>query len=90
MPASESRIDQARRRVRVARHSIVAVAAAAFAVIGLAARAAHPATHTSGSSSASTAATSSDSQDGSFSFDGGGSISPSSSFDTPSIQSGGS
>lgn len=86
MAANESRIEAAKRRVRVARYSIGALAATALAVFGFAVRDAHPATHSS--KATSPAATDSAVATGdSFSFDGGGSISPSSSFDNPTVQS---
>ena len=88
MAVPESRIEAARRRVRIARYSIGAVAAAAFGLLGIAARDAHPATHT-GSTVASTTATNQESQEDSFSYDGGASIAPSSS-STPAVQSSGS
>jgi hypothetical protein len=91
MAANESRMELARRRVRVARYSIGALATAAFAMVGLAARSSHPATTHARTSSGSVTrnVTADDSQDDGFSFDGGGFISPSTS-DTPTIQSGGS
>jgi hypothetical protein len=90
MAVPESRIEAARRRLRVARYSIGAAAAAAFALFGVAVRDAHPATH-SGSTVASTSATTAQSQaqEDSFSYDGGASIAPSSS-NTPTVQSSGS
>jgi hypothetical protein len=87
MPAG-SRIETARRRVRIARYSIGAVATAAFALIGLAARDAHPATHGSSPTTVEDV-TQQSQQDDAFGFDGGGFISPSTS-SSPSIQSGGS
>jgi hypothetical protein len=87
MPA-RSRIETARRRVRVARYSIGAVATAAFGLIGLAARDAQPATHGSSSPTVQNL-TQQTQQDDGFGFDGGGFISPSTS-SSPSIQSGGS
>jgi hypothetical protein len=90
MAANESRIEAARRRVRVARYSIGAVAATAFALVGFAVRDAHPATQTNSQSAVTSDDRSGEIETESFDFGGGGSISPSSSFDTPSVQSGGS
>jgi hypothetical protein len=91
MAVNESRMEAARRRIRIARYSIGALATAALAMIGLAARSSHPATaHARSSSNAVTrTARADDTQEEGFSFDGGGFISPSTS-DTPTIQSGGS
>jgi hypothetical protein len=90
MAVPESRIEAARRRVRVARYTIGAVATAAFALFGLAARDAHPATHTGSTAASSSAtATAARTQQDSFSFDGGSSIAPSASA-APSVQTGGS
>jgi hypothetical protein len=86
MPA-ESRVEAARRRVRIARYSIGALATAAFGLFGLAARDAHPATHGTGTTARNV--TQRQQRDDSFSFNGGGFISPSTS-DSPSIESGGS
>jgi len=76
----------ARRRLRVARYSIGAVAVTAFAAFGLAVRAAHPATHTG----TATVATATASTDSSTSFGGSASISPAPQASTPTIQSSGS
>src|SRR5262249_53270694 len=91
MAANESRMELARRRIRIARYSIGALATAVFAMVGVAARSSHPATaHARTSSSSATRnVNAADSQEEGFSFDGGGFISPSTS-DTPTIQSGGS
>jgi hypothetical protein len=86
--AVESRIQIARRRVRIARYSIGAVATGAFAVLGLAARDAHPATQTRPAVAASSLTTAQE-QDDTFSFGGGGSIGPSAS-GAPTVQSSGS
>ena len=88
-----SRIEPVRRRVRILRYLIGAVAAAGFAGAAVAARASHPATHhaTTAASSAATASSSQDdqSQQQSNSFGFGDSfVSPSQS--APSVQSGGS
>jgi hypothetical protein len=88
MAVPESRIEAARRRLRIARYSIGAAAAAAFALLGVAARDAHPATHTS-STAVSASATTQESQGDSFSYDGGAYIAPSSS-NSPVVQSSGS
>ena len=94
MAANETRMEAARRRIRIARYSIGAVAAAAFALFGFAVRDAHPATHADNSSATTSNVSTSDddtfSDDNSFSFDGGGSIGSSDSFSAPSVQSGGS
>ena len=89
MAINESRIEAAHRRVRIARYSIGAMTAVAFPLIGIAVRDAHPATHTGSTPVVSTGATAQQQQDDSFSFDGGGSISPSTS-SAPTIQSSGS
>ena len=91
MPVNESRMETARRRIRIARYSIGALATAAFAVVGIAARSSHPATTQARSASNAVSRTvrSDDSQADGFSLEGGGFISPSTS-DTPTIQSGGS
>jgi hypothetical protein len=84
--APASRMQLARRRLRVARYSIGAVAVTAFAAFGFAVRAAHPATH----KSTSTAATATASADQSLTFGGGASISPAPQTSAPTIQSSGS
>jgi hypothetical protein len=91
-----SRIEIARRRIRLVRYTAGVLAAAAFATFAVAARNAHPGTH-AGSGSASTdsttAVTSSDDYNDDESGDsfGFGSSSVSPSYDsTPSVQSGGS
>ena len=82
-----SRIDTARRQVRIARYSLGAAAVAGFALFAAAARASHP-----GASTATPAPSTSSYEDDSQStqsFDfGNGSIGPSSG--APSVQSGGS
>jgi hypothetical protein len=83
-----SRIEQARRRLRVARVSIGATVAAGFLVFALAARASHPGTHHSQVSSAASSSDDVPTQGDDFSF-GSGSISPSTG-STPTLQSGGS
>jgi hypothetical protein len=85
-----SRIEQARRRLRVARLSIGVTAAVGFLVFTLAARASHPGTHSSRASSRATTSASDDfeSQSDDFSF-GSASISPATG-GTPMVQSGGS
>jgi hypothetical protein len=84
-----SRIEQARRRLRVARVSIGATAAAGFLVFALAARVSHPGTHHT-QVSTNSAATSDDSQFQSDDFGfGSGSISPSTGA-APTLRSGGS
>jgi hypothetical protein len=77
----------ARRRLRVARYSIGAVALSAFAAFGFVVRDAHPATH----STATTAAASSTATDNSATFFGGSAaISPAPQTFTPQVQSSGS
>ena len=92
MAVPESRIEAARRRIRIVRYSILSAAAGAFALFGIAARDAHPATHASGSAAVSTdtATAAATNQDDSFGFGGGASISPSSGSSAPDVQSGGS
>jgi hypothetical protein len=70
--ATPSRLQLARRRLRVARYSIGAATLTAFAAFGFAVRDAHPATHTS----TSTASTASSTDDSSTYFGGSASISP--------------
>jgi hypothetical protein len=84
-----TRIEAARRKVRIAKVAVGITAAAGLAVFAGLARAAHPGTH---ASSAATSATSS-SQQSSFGDDyfgsGGSTIGPSGSA-SPQLQSGGS
>jgi len=82
-----SRLERARRQVRVARYSLGAAAVAGFALFAVAARVAHPGTSTP-APSASTAVADDDQQSTSTFDFGGGSIGPSNA--APSIQSGGS
>ena len=84
--APPSRLQLARRRLRVARYSIGAAALTAFAAFGFAVRDAHPATHTS----ASTATTTSSTDDSSTYFGGSASISPAPQTVAPQVQSSGS
>jgi len=77
----------ARRRLKVARYSIGAVAVTTFAAFGIAVRAAHPATHT-GTAAVATATASTDNS--STSFGGSASISPAPQTSTPTVQSSGS
>jgi hypothetical protein len=81
-------MEHAKRRLRVARYAITAVAVSAFAAFGIAARASHPATHHT--TSTSTAVTSDDSASSDDFFGSGGSSSFDNSGGVPSIQSGGS
>ena len=89
-----TRIELARRRLKVVRLSVGVAAAAGFAVFAFAARAAHPGTST-GNTGSTAAVSSSDDPYGnvesSSSFDGFGpsSVSPSDN-SSPSVQSGGS
>lgn len=84
MTAPSSRLANARRRLRIARYAIVAVAAAGFGGGVAAARASHPAT--AGRSTAITQPARAQSDD--FSYGGGSYIAPATS--APSVQSGGS
>jgi hypothetical protein len=77
----------ARRRLRVARYSISAVAVTAFGALGFVVRDAHPATHT-GTTAASTATAST--ADSATTFGGSASISPAPQYAAPQIQSSGS
>jgi hypothetical protein len=83
-----SRIEQARRRLRIARLSIGAAAAAGFLVFTLAAKASHPGTHHARVSSRAATSDDLESQSDDFSF-GSASIGPSSG-SAPTVQSGGS
>jgi hypothetical protein len=84
-----SRLDHARRQLRVARYGIGAAAVACFGIFGLAARAAHPGSRVHSSSASSSATVQSeDDSFGDFDF-GDGSIGGSSGT-APSVQSGGS
>ncbi len=83
-----SRIEKARRRLRVARVSIGATAAAGLLVFALAARVSHPGTHHSQASSAASSGDDFQAESDDFSF-GSGSISPSTGGAT-TLQSGGS
>jgi hypothetical protein len=87
--AASSRLQLARRRLRVARYSIGAATLTAFAAFGFAVRDAHPATHTStGIATASTSTSSTD--DSSTLFGGSASISPAPQTVAPQVQSSGS
>jgi hypothetical protein len=87
--ATPSRLQLARRRLRVARYSIGAATLTAFAAFGFAVRDAHPATHSSTSTAtASTATLSSD--DSSTYFGGSASMSPAPQTVAPQVQSSGS
>jgi hypothetical protein len=74
----------ARRRLRVARYSISAVAVTAFGALGFVVRDAHPATHTG------TTAVTAASADSATTFGGSASISPAPQYAAPQIQSSGS
>jgi hypothetical protein len=87
--APSSRLQIARRRLRVARYSIGAVAVTAFGAFGFAVRDAHPATHTQASTT-STATASPSTADSATSFGGSAMISPAPQFAAPQVQSGGS
>lgn len=84
-------MELARRRLRVARYSIGAVAISAFAAFGLAVRDAHPATQTSrATASSATASATAPSTDDSSSSGGSAVISPAPQASVPQVQSGGS
>jgi len=86
--ATPSRLQLARRRLRIARYSIGAATLTAFAAFGFAVRDAHPATHTSTSTATTDTATSSD--DPSTDFGGSASIGPAPQTGAPQVQSSGS
>ena len=86
-----SRIEAARRNVRIARGAIGVAALSLLAIFGAAARSAHPGPHSRSQSQTSSSAVTANQDDSSgfFGYDGGSSIGPSGSA-APSIQSGGS
>ena len=84
--AASTRMQTARRRLRLARFSIGATALAAFAAFGFAVRDAHPATKAATPSTAATASTT----DSSTTFGGSATISPAPQSFAPSVQSAGS
>jgi hypothetical protein len=86
--AIPSRLQLARRRLRIARYSIGAATLTAFAAFGVAVRDAHPATHTSTSTATTSTPTSSD--DSATTFGGSASISPAPQTVAPQVQSSGS
>jgi hypothetical protein len=86
--ATPSRLQLARRRLRIARYSIGAATLTAFGAFGFAVRDAHPATHTSTSTATTSTETSSD--DSSTYFGGSASISPAPQTVAPQVQSSGS
>jgi hypothetical protein len=86
--ATPSRLQLARRRLRVARYSIGAATLTAFAAFGFAVRDAHPATHSTSTATAGAATSSTD--DSSTFFGGGASISPAPQTAAPQVQSSGS
>ena len=86
--ATPSRLQLARRRLRIARYSIGAATLTAFAAFGFAVRDARPATHTSTSTATTSTATSSD--DSSTYFGGSAMISPAPQTLAPQVQSSGS
>jgi hypothetical protein len=88
--ATPSRLQLARRRLRVARYSIGAATLTAFAAFGFAVRDAHPATHTSASTSTSSAAASASTANSSTTFGGSAVISPAPQTVGPQVQSSGS
>jgi hypothetical protein len=88
--ATPSRMQLARRRLRVTRYTIGAATLTAFAAFGFAVRDAHPATHTSASTSTSSAAASASTADSSTTFGGSAVISPAPQTAAPQVQSSGS
>ena len=87
--ATPSRLQLARRRLRIARYSIGAATLTAFAAFGFAVRDAHPATHTK-ASAATTGGTATSSHDSSTYFGGSASIGPAPQTVAPQVQSSGS
>jgi len=85
--ATPSRMQLARRRLKVARYSIGAVALSAFAAFGLVVRDAHPATHSTATTAVAPSTTNNDS---STFFGGSASISPAPQTVAPQTQSSGS
>jgi hypothetical protein len=83
--ATPSRLQLARRRLRIARYSIGAATLTAFGAFGFAVRDAHPATHTTATTSTTTS-----SDDSSTYFGGSASISPAPQTVAPQAQSSGS
>jgi hypothetical protein len=83
--ATPSRLQLARRRLRIARYSIGAATLTAFGAFGFAVRDAHPATHTTATTSTTTS-----SDDSSTYFGGSASISPAPQTVAPQVQSSGS
>jgi hypothetical protein len=86
--ASPSRMQLARRRLKLARYSISAVALTSFAAFGFAVRDAHPATHKS--TGTSSAATSTSTASSSTTFGGSAVIAPAPQVSAPQVQSSGS
>ena len=86
-----SRIEEARRNVKIARGAIGVAALSLLAIFGAAARTSHPGTHSRSQSQTSSSATATSEDDSSsfFGYDDDYSIGPSGSA-SPSIQSGGS
>ena len=86
-----SRIEHARRNVKIARGAIGVAALSLLAIFGAAARSSHPGTHarSQGQASSSAVVATEDDSSSFFGDDGGSSIGPSGSA-APSIQSGGS
>jgi hypothetical protein len=86
-----TRMELARRRLKLARYAIGVTAAGAFAAFAVAARDSHPGTQhasSASSSSSSSSQTAADDTTGSFEFDGSASFGGAST--APAIQSGGS
>jgi hypothetical protein len=80
----------ARRRLKLARYSISAVAVSSFAAFGVAVRDAHPATHNTATTRTSSAAASTSAANSVTSFGGGAVLSPAPQASAPTVQSSGS
>jgi hypothetical protein len=80
----------ARRRLKVARYSISAVALSAFAAFGFVVRDAHPATHSNASTAVASSTSSTATDNSSTFFGGSASISPAPQTVAPQLQSSGS
>jgi hypothetical protein len=88
--ATPSRIELARRRLKVARYSISAVALSAFAAFGFVVRDAHPATQSNAPAVVATSTSSAATDNSSTFFGGSASIGPAPQSAAPQIQSSGS
>jgi hypothetical protein len=88
--APSSRMQIARRRLRVARYSISAVAVTAFGALGFVVRDAHPATHTGSTAVTASSTATASTADSATTFGGSASISPAPQYAAPQVQSSGS